>query len=186
VAVKIDHGMPQALANLCCFGHCAIKALRPCKVKCDTMRPVNVRRAASAEDVCEATAVWLRARDAAVPAIPPRTHDDDDVRRWFAAVNATERELYVAQAAGGSIVGVMVLHDDWLDQLYVDVGWTGRGIGSECLTLGKRLRPDGLQLWAFQSNAGARRFYERHGFRAIQFMDGDNEERQPDVRYVWP
>ncbi|MBV8084751.1 MAG: GNAT family N-acetyltransferase [Chloroflexi bacterium] len=144
------------------------------------------RRAATAEDVAGATNVWLRSRDAAVPAIPPRTHDDEDVRQWFATVNFKQRELYVAEDQAGVIQGVMVLHDDWVDQLYVEPAWTGKGIGSELIALAKRLRPDGLQLWAFQSNAGARRFYERHGFRAVQFTDGDNEEGEPDVHYVWP
>ena len=43
-----------------------------------------------------------------------------------------------------------------------------------------------LELWCFQANTGGRRFYERHGFRAIRFTDGaDNEEKVPDVRYRW-
>ena len=37
----------------------------------------------------------------------------------------------------------------------------------------------------FQKNEGARRFYERHGFTAVEWTDGDNEEGAPDVRYRW-
>ena len=62
---------------------------------------------------------------------------------------------------------------------------TGRGIGSALLDHAKARRPDGLDLWAFQSNTGARRFYERHGFVAVAETDGDNEEGAPDVRYRW-
>jgi putative acetyltransferase len=41
-----------------------------------------------------------------------------------------------------------------------------------------------LRLWTFQRNAGARRFYERNGFAAVELTDGlGNEEREPDVRY---
>ena len=29
------------------------------------------------------------------------------------------------------------------------------------------------------------RFYERHGFTAVEWTDGDNEEGEPDVRMVW-
>ena len=47
------------------------------------------------------------------------------------------------------------------------------------------MQPDGLDLWAFRSNTGARRFYERHGFVAVAFTEGDNEEGEPDVRYHW-
>ena len=53
--------------------------------------------------------------------------------------------------------------------------------------VGLAVRPDGLELWTFQVNVGARRFYERHGFRAVELTDGSaNEEHEPDVRYVWP
>jgi hypothetical protein len=50
----------------------------------------------------------------------------------------------------------------------------------------KAQRPDGFELWTFLVNSGARRFYERHGFEAVEFGDGShNEEGQPDVRLVW-
>jgi len=43
-----------------------------------------------------------------------------------------------------------------------------------------------LELWCFQANAYARRFYEARGFHVIRFTDGaHNEERTPDVRYRW-
>ena len=43
-----------------------------------------------------------------------------------------------------------------------------------------------LQLWTFQCNLGARRFYERRGFVLTEETDGSrNEEREPDARYVW-
>jgi hypothetical protein len=46
--------------------------------------------------------------------------------------------------------------------------------------------PEGLQLWTFQSNVRAHKFYERHGFIAVETTDGSgNEEQAPDVRYVW-
>lgn len=66
----------------------------------------------------------------------------------------------------------MVLAGDWLDQLYVDPARTGKGVGSELLAMAKSERPHGLQLWAFESNLGARRFYERHGFVAAERTDG--------------
>jgi hypothetical protein len=48
-----------------------------------------------------------------------------------------------------------------------------------------RLRPTGLSLWTFQSNLGARRFYEAHGFVAQGGTTGDNEEQAPDIHYQW-
>jgi ribosomal protein S18 acetylase RimI-like enzyme len=58
-------------------------------------------------------------------------------------------------------------------------------LGGRLVDLAKRRRPRGLGLWTFQVNEPARRFYERHGFGAVERTDGRrNEEREPDVRYV--
>jgi GNAT superfamily N-acetyltransferase len=85
------------------------------------------------------------------------------------------------------VVGILVLDGQWLDQLYVEPTLTGHGIGRGLVELAKRERPQGLQLWTFESNAGARRFYERLGFVEQRRTDGrDNEEGAPDMLYLWP
>jgi GNAT superfamily N-acetyltransferase len=70
--------------------------------------------------------------------------------------------------------------------LYVEPSHVGKGAGSRLLEQAKRLCPAGLDLWTFQSNAGARQFYESHGFVPVDETSGDNEEGAPDVRYHWP
>jgi ubiquinone/menaquinone biosynthesis C-methylase UbiE len=122
-----------------------------------------------------------------VPAIPPSVHDDDDIRRYVATVLFVRDAVWVATDADGdgAILGFLALDGDDVDQLYLEPSRTGEGIGTALLEQAKRERPEGLQLWAFQSNTGARRFYERHGFVADRFTDGDNEEGAPDVHYVW-
>mgnify|MGYP003647117240 FL=1 len=75
--------------------------------------------------------------------------------------------------------------EDWLDHLYVQPSAWGIGLGAVLLSRAKASGPS-LQLWTFQRNALARNFYERHGFKAVEFTDGArNEESEPDVRYVW-
>src|SRR5512132_4210386 len=58
--------------------------------------------------------------------------------------------------------------------------------GVSARQLAKALHPNGLDLWTFQSNVGARHFYEWHGFAALETTDGANEEGAPDVHYRWP
>ncbi len=147
--------------------------------------PVLVRQA-QREDVRAAAEVYLRSRHAAVAAIPPLVHDDGGVRAWFAEIVFAERELWIAEHPSGAVIGLIVLDGDFVDQLYVDPRHTGAGVGSQLLGVAQSLRPAGLQLWTFQSNEGAKRFYDRHGFVAVEWTDGaGNEERAPDVRYVW-
>ena len=144
--------------------------------------PVFFRRGTEA-DARAAADLWLRARKAAMGAIPPPVHGDDEVRAWFASHVVRETELWLAEDAD-RLVGILVLDGPWLDQLYVEP--TGRGIGAALVELAKRERPDGLRLWTFASNIGAQRFYERHGFVAARRTDGrDNEEGAPDILYVW-
>jgi GNAT superfamily N-acetyltransferase len=146
---------------------------------------VAVRRGTETDARASAD-LWLRARKAAVGAIPPPVHDDDDVRDWFASHVVRDTELWVVEDRVGTLLGILVLDGRWLDQLYVEPTMTGRGIGAGLVTLAKRERPEGLQLWTFASNTGAQRFYERHGFVETRRTDGrDNEEAAPDILYVW-
>jgi GNAT superfamily N-acetyltransferase len=116
----------------------------------------------------------------------PLAHSDTEVRLWIRDVLVPTQEVWVAAASDGAVVALMALTSDMLGHLYVAPGWTGRGIGSRLLALAKTQRPGGLDLFTFQINTGARRFYERHGFVEIARGDGSgNEEGQPDLRYAW-
>jgi ribosomal protein S18 acetylase RimI-like enzyme len=94
------------------------------------------------------------------------------------------RQRVTVAEAGKNVAGFIAVSGDWVEQLYLDPVWTGQGIGSRLLmqaTASLRI----VKLHCFQANTGARRFYERHGFRAESFGDGaTNEEGLPDILYV--
>ncbi|MFI9616196.1 GNAT family N-acetyltransferase [Streptomyces sp. NPDC052023] len=137
-----------------------------------------------AADAGAAADVWLRSFAAALPTVV-RPRSDDEVRTYFRKVVVPLRETWLAETTDG-VVGVMVLDGDELSQLYLDPDWRGRGVGDLFMDLARKRRPDGLNLWTFQVNTSAHRFYERHGFVAVERTDGSaNEEGEPDVRYVW-
>ncbi|WP_432584590.1 GNAT family N-acetyltransferase [Streptomyces sp. HD1123-B1] len=142
-----------------------------------------VRRAVDS-DAAAVAEVWLRSFKAALPGVR-RAHTDDQVRAWLREVVVPGQETWVA-TVDESVVGMMVLDGDDLDQLYLDPAWQGQGIGDRLVHVAKQRRPAGLALWTFQVNESARGFYERRGFVAAECTDGHrNEEREPDIRYVW-
>jgi GNAT superfamily N-acetyltransferase len=112
-------------------------------------------------------------------------HTDEEVLAWIRRVVIDVLEAWVV-TVDDVIVGIMALDDTDIAQLYLDPRWRGRGIGDLLIAHAKSRRPSGLGLWTFQVNAGARRFYERHGFAEVMRTDGArNEEREPDVRLEW-
>ena len=142
-------------------------------------------RRAERRDSASVAEVWLRSRRASVPAIPAPVHTDDDTRRWIRDVVIPGGHTWVV-ATGSDVVALLVLDRGMIDQLYVDPAHTGHGLGARLVDHAKAEHAGGLDLWTFQTNAGARRFYERHGFVVVETTDGDNEESEPAVRYHWP
>ena len=115
-------------------------------------------------------------------------HTDEEVRGWIADILIPRGDVYVAESQGQVVAMLAISRDEsggWIDQLYVKPGHTGQGIGHRLLRVAhSRLKPP-VRLYTFQANTGARRFYERHGYRVLRFTDGRNEERCPDVLYEW-
>ena len=105
---------------------------------------------------------------------------------WFIVKILLPRGSSYVYEDNGEIVAWLDTHEDWVDQLYCKRGHAGKGIGKTLLDFAKKKSPDGLQLWTFQVNDGARKFYIREGFTEVEQTDGlRNEERQPDVRLEW-
>ena len=115
----------------------------------------------------------------------PLLHSDDETRWWIAEIVLTGQSVTVACVRSG-IAGFSAVHGDMLEHLYVAPAAQHAGIGARLLEAAKAAHPKGLRLYVFQENTGARRFYERHGFRLVELGDGTgNEERVPDALYAW-
>lgn len=146
---------------------------------------IELRRAAAA-DAAAAAEVFLASFHGTYTF--SLAHPDDEVRGWVRDKLVPTAETWVAVDDAldeAPVVGMMVVARGHLEQLYVAPDRLGGGIGRRLVELAKERSPGGLSLWTFQVNARARRFYERNGFVAVELTDGDNEERQPDVRYEW-
>ena len=147
---------------------------------------VTLRRATH-QDGWAVADVLIRSRQASAGSIPAAIHSDAEIQEWVEVEVIAHREVWVAVDTEDRALAVMVLDDGWIDQLYVDPAWTGMGLGARLVELAKSRWPEGLQLWTFASNVDAQRFYERHGFVVVEATDGSgDEEKQPDLRLVWP
>lgn len=143
----------------------------------------TIIRRATTTDSEETAEVFLASR--ATMTYLPRIHSDDDTRAFIAHV-VRDLETFVA-VRRDRVVGFAALNGDWLDHLYVHPSRFGTGTGKTLFKEVSFQRPEGLQFWVFQQNAGARRFYERHGCALVRLTDGSrNEEKVPDALYVWP
>ena len=120
-----------------------------------------------------------------MPYLPTDLHTVDEDRWWMREVVFATQRVWVVEIDGDT-VGFAALGEGFLTNLYILPGFQGRGAGSALLQQVKAAAPEGIQLWTFQPNAGAIRFYERHGFRTVRETDGSrNEEKVPDRLMRW-
>ncbi|MEN8183280.1 MAG: GNAT family N-acetyltransferase [Myxococcota bacterium] len=130
--------------------------------------------------------MWERARwDAQQPWLAERMkYSHEDNLRHFRDVVMSENEVWLA-VEDNEIVGLLAFGEHKVDQLHVEPRCQGRGVGTALLDRAKELAPEGLTLFTHQRNERARAFYERRGFRAVQFGVSPPPESEPDVKYAW-
>jgi GNAT superfamily N-acetyltransferase len=134
-------------------------------------------------DMDAAARVHRTAFDHALPTLAGLHTPEED--RWFFRERVFKTCEVWGAFDGDTMTGVLAFREGWIDQLYVLPEAQGRGLGTALLQVAQNAF-DGLQLWTFQRNLPARRFYEARGFGLIQETDGaQNEEKEPDALYLW-
>ena len=98
-------------------------------------------------------------------------------------VRENKTYLIIDQAIN-QVVGMMAINGSEINQLYIQVDYQDRGLGSRLLNLAKRLSPDKLQLYTFEINKKAQVFYEKHGFTIIK-CGFEKTWNLADIRYEW-
>ena len=147
--------------------------------------PTLLRRA-KPQDAERVAEILITARREFMP-FAPSAHPEPEVRQWVSEVLLPTHDVTVATKAG-QVVGVLACsrrgEHSWIDQLMLHPTVVGQGIGSQLLAHATTTMPLPMRLYTFQPHIRARKFYEHHGFVAIEFTDGrSNEERVPDVLY---
>ncbi len=115
----------------------------------------------------------------------PMLHDLKSYR-WYAAERMLKECAVTIAEDDTGIVAFLARQGEEVRQLYTRPDRIGQGAGTQLIEAAKANDVAALELWCFQANTRARRFYEARGFRVIRITEGaDNEERTPDVRYRW-
>ncbi len=143
-------------------------------------------RDAGPHDAAALTRIYLVSRRTFLDYAPLR-HTDAEIHDWIAHVLIPGGGTRVVERGGRAVGFYAIDFRDgcgWLDQFYLLPDDVGQGMGTMMLAsaLSELVFP--VRLWCFRANSRARRFYERHGFIALQFSDGSlNEEGVPDILY---
>lgn len=146
------------------------------------LRPVLVR-SGDAADAAACAAInnaWIDATD-----WMPRVHSAEDVARHYRGHVFVTCRVLVAEREGAVAGFLAVDGEGFVAALFVAAAARGQGVGAALVAAARALRPEGLSLWTFEANAGARRFYARQGFAEAGRTEGENDEGLPDLRFEW-
>ena len=144
----------------------------------------TIRRAVPGDAHALADLLWT-VRAESVPAMPALAHPRESVEPFVRGVLLAQFEVWVAELRGRPVGFIAIMAPDQLGHLYIAADHQNRGLGSRLVALAQDRFPEGLELWTFQDNDRARRFYRRNGFVEAERTEGDQEEGAPDLRLVW-
>ena len=110
-------------------------------------------------------------------------HPLEEQRAFFLGQVLPENSVRVALQAG-SLVGFIAATPESVSQLYVRVSCLAQGVGSLLLHWAKEQSNGSLWLYTFARNVNARRFYEKHDFKAVA-TGFEPMWKLEDVKYEW-
>jgi len=131
----------------------------------------------------ELVRMWRDSFEQATGVVDP--HPLDEQLRYLEEKVVPRNQVLVVLGKGrAGVIAFMASTPEIISQLYVHIGHQHKGIGSTLVNAAKQRSHGRLRLYTFRVNKGARRFYERHGFKVIGH--GFEEKWQlEDIEYEW-
>jgi putative acetyltransferase len=136
------------------------------------------------DDFDAVVGLWRRTKRVAYAFLPTESaHTEEDDRAFFRAEILLRCDVWLCETDGRPL-GFLAMRGGYVDRLYVEPPEQRRGIGSALMAHALRVAPPGpIELHTHVANGPARAFYERLGFRAVEFGVSPPPESAPDVRY---
>jgi GNAT superfamily N-acetyltransferase len=132
------------------------------------------------------TILWRVAREASLPDFQLRKgHFFYEDMAYFRDHILPANQVWVAVDEHDKPIGFMAIKADFIDHFYIHPDHWRKGLGGAFLAHARKLSPERLWLYTLQCNINAQAFYEKHGFKAVEFGVSPAPENEPDVKYVW-
>ena len=117
---------------------------------------------------------------------------EEAVNEHLAYLQTYDPEIVRVALENNKIVGFMAKEENTIKDLFIDVEYQRRGLGS-CFIRQAKEEETFLTLSTFQLNKGAQKFYEFHDFviarRGFAGVEGNawanNKEELADITYEW-
>ena len=117
---------------------------------------------------------------------------EEAVNEHLAYLQTYDPEIIRVALENNKIVGFMAKEENTIKDLFIDVEYQRRGLGS-CFIRQAKEEETFLTLSTFQLNKGAQKFYEFHDFviarRGFAGAEGNawasNKEQLADITYEW-
>lgn len=131
----------------------------------------------------KAVKMWRISKEYAL-GIKDELHSFEDHLHFVTTRLVADNKVYVAvQKSTEKVVGIIAFDSSFINQLYIDIDFQNRGVGSDLLAIALKNQVKPLQLHTFEVNVQAQSFYEKHGFEIVARGSCDNEEKMPDILY---
>ena len=151
-----------------------------------TMNSNFVIRPYRPEDFDAVVILWRVSREKSLPQFQrEKGHFFYEDMAYFRDHILADDIVWLAVDSTGRPVAFMALKDDFIDHLYVHPNYWRKGLGEKMLAHARTLSPRHLWLYTLQVNLNARAFYEKNGFKAVEFGISPAPENEPDVKYEW-
>ncbi len=173
----------QRRATLVRFGKVSHAVACP---SCQTLGPMKTAELVSlaefeSERLEELVAMWRACFEAGVGVRDPNPISEQ--QQAFLEKVLPSNTVRMAML-GEQLVGFVAASPNSVAQLHVRIGLQRRGIGTKLLAWAKAQPTGSLWLYTFARNAGARAFYEHHGF-VIAERGFEPEWQLEDIKYCW-
>jgi GNAT superfamily N-acetyltransferase len=130
--------------------------------------------------------LWRVSREVSLPDFQLRKgHFFHEDIAYFRRHVLPENQVWVAVDESNYPMAFMAIQADFIDQLYVHPDHWRKGLGAQLLAQARTLSPNRVWLYTLQVNLNARAFYEKNGFKTIEFGISPPPESEPDVKYEW-